>query len=191
MTTILYGRWSVWTVGKGLYTKKAGEIVITAFEIDYDDDGRPYSMLAFFDLTTWDVKKDGYPYTDRTLESQVQGIFEALGIPIVPTWSERGRQATNAMDFDLGTPKEIAVSRAIFANPRYAQMQIPPIQDDFVKGTWVVLTNGAMGELDKFFVPERDQETMHQILSDRLRNDWTVIRAGDKIEFVEGESEIG
>ena len=62
------------------------------------------------------------------------------------------------------------------------------------RGTWIILSNSG-GEIDRFFVAERDGEDDSYDLSvalvrlTRVGGDWSILSAGDTIAFVEGESE--
>ena len=116
--TVIYiqynNKMKTYTDGNGLWSDKKANVEITHIEVheysepnDDFDDVEPFGELrAYFDPNEWNVKEDGYIYTDKTwLKSYRQcllknGIDELAVADI--EYSEKGMQEVNYVSLDIG-----------------------------------------------------------------------------------------
>lgn len=77
------------------------------FEADYDrlDGSYDLYLKAYFDPSTWNVRKMGLIYTDKDFEANFRKALEAQGYPVGRpsnvSYSEEGMQGRNHVHFDI------------------------------------------------------------------------------------------
>lgn len=89
---------------RGLWSNVAKAIRVTDVRLGYIADDSEFGELrVYFDTATWDVKKDGFIYTDRLFERELQELLTQHGLagPDV-SYSEQGMQGYDYVSCDVG-----------------------------------------------------------------------------------------
>lgn len=83
------------TNGKGYWTQKAREVLVTDIELDGGE------LRVFFDRSSWDNQAYGLIYTDPLFLSELKVHLARIGLSIDVDYSEAGMQGDNYVSFDV------------------------------------------------------------------------------------------
>ncbi len=95
---------------RGLWSDVARAVTITDIQLgkgtvwEGEPDSKAFGELrVYFDMSTWDTRKDGLIYTDHQFVKELRAFLDAHGLPGKDvSYSEQGMQGDDYVSLDAG-----------------------------------------------------------------------------------------
>jgi hypothetical protein len=92
------------TSGVGYWSNKAKAVKCVGINVNYISEDKDFGELTVgFDLSTWDVNKDGLIYTDPQFIKELRQALNEAGLAGADvSYSEQGMQGEDYVSLDVG-----------------------------------------------------------------------------------------